>query len=139
MKRTAEIVLGVIGAIIYGLFAALGGMMIWMQNNEELIRDSFEQTAEQNPEINMGDFDMVIESMGTGGWMILIVSLLALLLGIIAMVFLRGNRRPKAAGIIFIITAVGTSIITLGVGIIPGLFYLIAGIMCFARKPPRVL
>lgn len=139
MKRTAEIVLGTIGALIYALFAVLGGVMIWMQNNEEVVRESFEQTAEQNPSVNIEDFNTVIESMGASGWVLLIVSLVAFLLGMIAIVLLKGNKNPKAAGIIFIITSVGIAIITLGAGIIPGIFYLIAGVMCFARKEPRTL
>lgn len=139
MKRTVEIVLGIIGALIYVVFAVIGGLMIWLQNNQDVIQQSLEQTLEQNPEMNMADFDTVLASLAAGGWLIMLVSLAALALGIIAMVLLRGNRNPKAAGIIFISTAIITSIITLGIGIIPAAFYLIAGIMCLARKPPRLL
>lgn len=139
MKRTAEIILGVIGAVIYGLTAAIGGFMIYLQNNKDLLEASFNETAEQNPEIGMADMEAALDMLGSGGWLLTISSIVAIILGIVAMILLRGNKKPVISGIIFIATAVIVAIITVGVGIIPGIFYLIAGILCLVRKPARII
>ena len=94
--------------------------------------------AANDPELaDVIDVNTLISSIAAGGWTLLITSLIALILGIIAIVFVKGNKKPKAAGIIFIVTAVVFAVITFGVAIFPGLFFLIAGIMCLARKPAQ--
>ncbi|MFD1068130.1 DUF4064 domain-containing protein [Oceanobacillus locisalsi] len=130
MKRTGEIVLGIIGILVYGLVTALGGFMLFLQNNEGLLQDAVEET----PQASFEDLNMVMEGMGTGGWALVITSILAIVLSIVAMVLIKGNKRPKIAGIILIITSVLGTIFTVGIGIFPGIFLLISGIMCLARK-----
>ena len=139
MKRTAEIILGIIGVVIYGLTAALGGFMIYLESNKDLLEESFNETAKQNPEMGMADMEAALDMLASGGWLLTISSVAAIILGIVAMILLRGNKKPVIAGIIFIATAVIVAIITVGVGIIPGIFYLIAGILCLVRKPARII
>jgi len=139
MKRTAEVVLGIIGAIAYGFLAAIGGVIIWLQNNESVGRDFYEEMMAQSPDIELMDYQDFLDSLGTTGMLLLIVSLLAIALGVVAMVLLKGNKKPKVAGIIFIVTAVLVAIISLGTGVIAGAFYLIAGIMCLVRKPKQMI
>ncbi|UJL47010.1 DUF4064 domain-containing protein [Virgibacillus sp. NKC19-16] len=135
MKRTGEVILGIIGALIYGFFGLIGGSMIWLQNNEALLQQALEE-APQGGEIPVEDFNEFMEVMGSSGMVMLISSIVAIILGIIAMIFLRGNKRPKAAGIIFIATPViGIFVFGFVFGIMSGIFYLIAGIMCLVRKP----
>lgn len=140
MKRTAEIVLGIIGALIYGFFGLIGGAMIWLQNNEDLLQQSLEEAPQQGGEISAAEFNELMELMGTSGMVWLISSIVAIILGIIALVFLKGNKKPTAAGIIFIATAViGFFVFGFIFGFMSGIFYLIAGIMCLARKPKKVI
>lgn len=139
MKRTAEVVLGIIGAIAYGFLAAIGGVIIWLQNNESVGRDFYEEMMAQSPDIELMDYQDFLDSLGTTGMLLLIVSLLAIALGVVAMLLLKGNKKPKVAGIIFIVTAVLVAIISLGTGVIAGAFYLIAGIMCLVRKPKQMM
>lgn len=139
MKRTAEIVLAVIGALGYAFTAALGGFMVWLQNNRGLMEDAFNEMAEQNPELGMSDMEVMLDALGTGGWLFAIASVVAVILGIVAIVLLKGNKKPVVAGIIFIATAVIVAIVTSGAGILAGIFYLIAGVMALVRKPKRVI
>lgn len=140
MKRTAEIVLGIIGALGFAFMAALGGFMLWMQNNRDLIEAEMTTgTGDPATDLTMEEFDAMIDLLGAGGWVLLASAIAAIVLGIVAMVLLKGNKKPVIAGIIFIVTAIIVSIITTGVGIIAGLFYLVAGIMCLVRKPQRTL
>ncbi|KAA0959206.1 DUF4064 domain-containing protein [Planococcus sp. ANT_H30] len=139
MKRTAEIVLAVIGALGYAFTAALGGFMIWLQNNKGLMEEVFNETIEQNPELGMSDMEVMLDALGTGGWLFAIASVVAVILGIVAIVLLKGNEKRVVAGIIFIATAVIVAIVTSGAGILAGLFYLIAGVMALVRKPKQVI
>ncbi|MBM7599667.1 cytochrome bd-type quinol oxidase subunit 2 [Virgibacillus halotolerans] len=135
MKRTGEIVLGVIGAIFYGLGALFGVIMLFLKNQQDFLREIYE-----DPEFaDVFDFNSLVNSLAAGGWTLIITSLIALILGIIAIVFIKGNKKPKAAGIIFIVTAVVITIVTFGAAILPGIFFLIAGIMCLVRKPQTVI
>ncbi|MFD1031624.1 DUF4064 domain-containing protein [Metaplanococcus flavidus] len=139
MKRTAEVVLGIIGALGFALSAAIGGFFLWLQDNRDLVEESMTETGDPTTEFSMEEFEMAMDFLGSGGWVLLISSIAAIVLGIVAMVLLKGNRKPVIAGIIFIATAVIVSIITAGVGIPAGLFYLIAGILCLVRKPKTTL
>ncbi|RLQ89798.1 DUF4064 domain-containing protein [Planomicrobium sp. Y74] len=136
MKRTAEIVLGIIGALGYAFMAAIGGFMLWMQNNRDLIESEMTTgTGDPTTDFSMEEFETAMDMLSAGGWIVLISAIVAIVLGIVAMVLLKGNKKPVVAGIIFIATAIIISITTTGLGVIAGIFYLIAGIMCLVRKP----
>lgn len=139
MKRTAEIILGIIGAVGYAFMAALGGFMLWMQNNRDVMEEMMTGTGDPTTDFSMEEFEAMMDVLGTGGWVLLASSIAAIILGIVAMVLLKGNKKPMIAGIIFIATAVIVAFITGGAGIIAGIFYLIAGIMCLVRKPQTTL
>ncbi|AIY06786.1 hypothetical protein Plano_2821 [Planococcus sp. PAMC 21323] len=139
MKRTAEVVLTIIGALGFVFIAAIGGIMIWLQNNRGIMEESFNEMAAETPEIGMGDLDEMLNMLGTGGWFLAVASVVAVILGIVAMVLLKGNKKPVVAGIILIATAVIVSFVTGGAGILAGIFYLIAGIMALVRKPKIVI
>lgn len=139
MKRTAEIVIGILGVLAYALTAALGGLMIWLQNNRGIMEESFNEMAQEDPDVMMADFDAVLDLLGTGGLLLLGTSIVAILLGVVAMVLLKGNKQPVVAGIMLIAVAVIGSFVTGGAGILPGIFYVVAGIMALVRKPKTVI
>ncbi|MFC4559535.1 DUF4064 domain-containing protein [Virgibacillus kekensis] len=134
MSRIGEMVLTIIGVILYFILALLGGATVWISNNEELWRGASEQMIQQDPQLTAANLDDVMGMIGNGGWFLLIVSVIGAILGIVAAVLLKGDKKPKAAGILLIVTAVVGAIVTFGAGIISGLFYLIAGIMALARR-----
>ncbi|WP_096270925.1 DUF4064 domain-containing protein [Paucisalibacillus globulus] len=142
MKRTAEITLGIIGAVFYVFSVAFGILRLWMENNKGYLE---EYMTENQSEFDLTSSDIsTIEEMfsmnlAQGGILIVILPIVAIILGIVAMVLLKGNKRPVAAGIIFLVTGVGYAIITLGGGILSGILYLIAGILCLARKPKTII
>lgn len=136
MKRTGEVVLGVIGALAYAFFAIVGGFMAWLQGEDELLQNIFDEGVTEGTGLSQNE---VIDAMGDGGWMIAVSSVIAIILGIIAMVLLKGNKKPVVAGIIFIAVAVVISFTSFGTGIFGGIFFLIAGIMCLVRKPQTLI
>ncbi|MFA9556575.1 DUF4064 domain-containing protein [Evansella sp. AB-rgal1] len=139
MKRTAEIILGVIGAIAFSITAFIGTMLIILHDNEEMVRDIFYEIALEDPSLAISDIDSFISVLGSSGWVIAIVSFLAVALGIIAMILLRGNKNPKVAAILFLSTSIIIALVSFGIGLLPGVFYLIAGIMCLVRKGEPLL
>lgn len=138
MKRTGEIVLGVIGIIVYAFFALLGALIIWIQNNQDTLKQFMDEAAKNDPENAMTpeELNEAFEAIGNSGWLILSAALVIAVVGIVALVFLKGNKRPKPAGIMLIVVGV-VSVFFLGqlamIGAIP---YVVAGIMCLVRKPP---
>lgn len=133
MKRTIEIVLSVIGILSYGILAALGGVMLFLQGDEGFLQEMIDE----DPEMGLGDLEMLMEGMGKGGWLFITAAILAVILGVIAIYLMKGNKRPKTAGVIYLTVAIVVSLVTVGFGVIPGILYLIAGVMCFVRKPIR--
>lgn len=139
MKRTAEIVLTGIGIALYGLIAGMLSIVVNVKDNPEF-RESLEGTIQQDPEANLEEInvDQMIEGIADGAMIIIITGIIALLIGIVAIYFIKGNKKPKLAGILLIVTAVIATVITVGVGVVAGLFYIVAGIMGIVRKPKPV-
>lgn len=135
MKRTAEIVIGIIGVVVYGFTAIMGGAMLWMRGNEATVKSIYDDVLEKNPGLEIPDYQTFLDSMGAGATILIVVSVVAMLCGIIAMIFLKGNKRPKAAGILFIASAAIVVILPLGISSFSSVFYLTAGIMSLVRKP----
>lgn len=107
--------------------------MLYLKNNEEFLQEIME--LEQESQTGLNNIGAVIEGLSVGGWLLIIVSLIAILLGIVAKGLMKENKRPKSAGVMFIAVSILGAIFTVGFGIIPRIFYLVAGIMCFVRKP----
>ncbi|WP_054861628.1 DUF4064 domain-containing protein [Gracilibacillus sp. JCM 18860] len=102
MRRTAEVVLTFIGAFVYLIGAFLGGMFTMFEDllNQQEFVDQVEQT---DPSLNPKDIEMVLESASSFGVYILVISIAAIVLGIVSMFLFKGNNKPKAAGIILIV------------------------------------
>lgn len=125
IKRTGEIVLVIIGMLIYAFFALIGGFMMWLGNNSQIVEDIPPEA--QSPELSQEQLMTMIETAGAGGMMILITALVAIVAGILALVFMKGNKKPKAAGIILIVISVIGVFTMVIAGIFSGLFYLKIG------------
>lgn len=140
MKRTAEIVLGIIGALGYAFMAGIGAFMLWMKDNRDLIETELTTgTGDPSTDFSMEEFELMMDLLSAGGWILIASAVAAIVLGIVSMILLKGNKKPLIAGIIFIAVAIIVSVVTTGVGVIAGLFYLIAGIMALVRKPKTTL
>lgn len=137
MKRTGEIVLGIIGVIIYAFFTMIGALMVWIKNNEDKIRGLMEEVSKDDPEnaLTPEEINETLAAMGNSGWFVFGAALAIVIVGIVSLVFLKGNKRPKAAGILFIVLGVLSVFILGELAIVGAIPYIIAGIMCLVRKP----
>jgi len=135
MKRTAEIVMTVIAVIISGLTALFGVLMNLGMSDPEFAEVMEEEMA-ADPAA-MGEMDMAtfMDMLAWAGPVLLAVGIISLILGVIGIIAIKGNKKPVLAGIMLILAALVIGIGTIGFGFIPAILYLIAGIMAFVRKP----
>lgn len=134
MKRTAEIVLTVIGIVGYLLVAAIGGLLASLKSNAELEEIIATEVELVDPTIDPAG---VLDVIGAGGITLLVISLICAVFGIFAAIMFKKNAYPKTMGIIMIILAVVCALVTFGLGIIAGLFYVIAGIVALVKRAPK--
>lgn len=137
IKRTAEKVLSIISVVLNLLSVGLIVLMIF--GSKMIITDPiFESEIEQSmygsgysdAEIQQGvDFTQnFISIISNLGWVFVVFGVISIVLAIIGAVKVNGN--PKLAGTLFIIAAFTSGLISLA-----GILLIIAGILCFARKP----
>ncbi|MCP3740912.1 DUF4064 domain-containing protein [Rossellomorea sp. BNER] len=133
MKRTGEIVLAVIGVILSGLFAIAGIFVNALIDNPDF-QQGMNQEINGDPTLTQSDIDAVISIIESVGPFLLVVGLISVILGIIGAIAIKGNKKPVLAGIMFILAALVIGLGTIGFGFLPGILFLIAGIMSFVRK-----
>lgn len=139
MSRMIEIVLTIVGILLYALPLVVGFMFRSLNNNPQL-REDFMAAMEQAPnaqELQNVNMDEMFNFLGTFATLLIIAAIIAIALGILAIVFLKGNKKPKAAGIILIVTAVVFTLATVFIGLFGSVAFLIAGIVALVRKTPK--
>ncbi|MFJ6412975.1 DUF4064 domain-containing protein [Terribacillus sp. AE2B 122] len=129
IKRTAELVLGIIGVAFNALGAILVGVFIGATG------DFIAEDIRNDPEFTAEEADIVSNLFGGIGWYYVIVSAIAAILGVVALVLLRRNNKSTVSGVIFIVTAVLSALLTIFVATVPAILYLVAGILAIVRKP----
>ena len=130
MKRTGEIALTIIGAVFNLIGVGIFSLFTTFSKTDYFMYNFLGAYGTEE--------DIFFINIMTGiGWFLSIISLLALIAGIVALLFFKGNKKPKAAGIILIITSVILALGTFMMAFLAALCYLIAGIMGLVRKPPQ--
>ncbi|MGX9136262.1 DUF4064 domain-containing protein [Rummeliibacillus sp. JY-2-4R] len=149
MKRTVEVVFGIIGSLFNVIAIAFLGIMLagmsQLKNNTQIqdeLVTQFENEFSKDPqfqEVDVQSFSdsmmSVINSFGPLGWFINICFIISFVLGIIAMVSVVRAKEKKAnfAGAMFIVAGVLAGILSP-----TSIIYYIAAIICFVRKPKIV-
>ncbi|MCP1527738.1 MULTISPECIES: DUF4064 domain-containing protein [Bacillus] len=130
MKRTLEKTFTIIGVI---LFTALlfGSFMFYegTKNNNDtnkLIQDFIDEENVQDitPE-------QVINILANGSLYMIAITILSILAGIFSLILLK--NRARSAGILLITTSILGSLLTIFLGILGGIAYLIAGITIIVK------
>ncbi|MFP7170035.1 DUF4064 domain-containing protein [Terribacillus sp. 7520-G] len=129
IKRTAELVLGIIGVAFHALAAILVGLLIAATG------DVMREEMYNDPALTAEDADLISSILGGMGWYFVVVSVISAILGVVGIVLLRRDDRSTASGVIFIVTAVLSALLTLFVSFIPSILLLVAGILAIVRKP----
>ncbi|MBA9026231.1 uncharacterized protein YneF (UPF0154 family) [Peribacillus huizhouensis] len=133
MKRTGEYILAIIGILLSVILTFIGVFFIALKQNDG-IRQVIEAELANDPTITMEDFSLVMDAVGGFGWLIVVASAIGIILGLVSIFILR-SKRQTMAGVFFIITAVLVGLLSIGLGLLQAVLFLIVGIMCFVRKP----
>ncbi|HLR59757.1 MAG TPA: DUF4064 domain-containing protein [Pseudogracilibacillus sp.] len=140
MKRTGEVTLSIIGFVLSFIGTLIVAAILLFSNNDNfriMFEEGFmEGSMEEGLQVNPGDAQLFLNFLLGLGWIALIVLLVSTVLGIIAMYFFIGNKKPVAASVVILIAAIIIIVGTALAGVVPGVLYLIAGIMGLVRRPP---
>lgn len=135
MKRTGELVMGIIGSVLLLIGIILGFSFSAVFGSDEFneqFQEEFTQELQNDPAISDAEVEAVGDIFGALGSFVggLTVSwIIAGILGIVATIFVK--KKAKLSGILFIVAGV------VGIAsIIPAILYVIAGIMALVRKAP---
>jgi Protein of unknown function (DUF4064) len=134
VKRTGEVVMGIIGIVLSALFSIIG-IVTNMSIDDPMVMEEMEKMIESDPAITTQDSSFILGIAESMGWYLILIGVIASILGLIAVLTIVKNRKPILSGIMFILAALVIGVGTIGFGFIPGLLFLIAGIMAFVRKP----
>lgn len=127
MKRTVESILSVLGVIASFVMAGTGAVFLCLKNSKAFLRYLDSGWSEQQNAYTL-------DQLGQAGTMFILPGVIGIVLGVIAARLLKRNRSPKLTGWVLIIVSVVISIISV-IGMIPALFFIIAGILILVRKP----
>ncbi|MGE8078676.1 DUF4064 domain-containing protein [Peribacillus loiseleuriae] len=136
MKRTGEYILAIVGILLSIILTFIGILFIALKQNDG-IRQAIEGELTNDPTITMEDLSMVMDAIGGFGWMIIVASGIGIVLGLVS-IFILKSERQTMAGVFFIITAVLVGLLSVGLGLLQAVLFLIAGIMCLVRKPKNI-
>ncbi|WP_456271266.1 DUF4064 domain-containing protein [Bacillus sp. AK031] len=132
MSRTAEIVMGMIGILFSVMFAVMG---FAINDRFAEVHGAVEREFSRDPSLSGADINYIMEILDSVGPFLLGLGLASTVMAVIAVVLIKGNNKPKVAGIFFILAGLVIGLGTFGAGFLPGLLFLISGIMALARKP----
>ncbi|SES28941.1 DUF4064 domain-containing protein [Psychrobacillus sp. OK032] len=141
MKRTGEMVLGVISAIFTAIsIIALAFLVISGSAavNDEAVNAEIQQQILNDPALTGEEAEMLAQFLevlpgmfSAFGWGFIIVLVISLVLNIVGIISVTKNKKPKLAGAMFILAGLFAGIIS-----ITSILLYVAAIMCFVRKSP---
>ncbi|MGI1831041.1 DUF4064 domain-containing protein [Bacillus safensis] len=130
MNRTLEKSFTIIGIVLF-VFLLIGSFMFYESTKNN--NDTFKLVQDFIEEENIKDIapEQVIDLISNGSLYIVVLSVLSILAGVISLFLLKNNTR--SAGILLITTSILSSILTIFLGILGGITYLIAGIVIVSK------
>lgn len=135
INRKIEVALIIIGAVIFIFFGVSGASMIMVQNDEGLATELYEQFGQESTDVELPTYPEFLETLQTGGIMVIVLAVISIIAGILAILMLKGNKRPKPAGILLLIVGVLIGFLQFGIALFGSLAYVIAGMMALLKKP----
>ncbi|MFD1452914.1 MULTISPECIES: DUF4064 domain-containing protein [Oceanobacillus] len=135
VKYNISIIFIIIAILSYGLLAMNSYSMLGDLDSDEEFREEVEDRLQSTgDELGGVTQEEQIEIFSNSVTFVIIVAIISILLGITAAVFLGKRIRVKLIGILLIVLGILSTILTLGLGIIGGIGYLIAGVMTVVKQ-----
>lgn len=139
MSRTAEMLITLLGIMVYSFFSIIAGATVWMNKNPDKVADMLADLNNEEMDLTKDEFLFMLEDIGGSGWYVLIGTILAILAGVLAIYFLRGNKNNIIAGVLLILSAIIATFMSFFLAWPAALIYLLAGIMALVRRPKQNL
>ncbi|MDR9854335.1 DUF4064 domain-containing protein [Paenibacillus sp. VCA1] len=127
MKRTGEIVLSMIGAVSSLVMIVVGIVFLYRKDDANYLNDLHANWSDSQAAA-------ALDQMNQAGTLWVLPGMIGVVLGVMAMILLKGKGSQKIAGWLLIIVSVAACMISV-FGFIPAMFFVIAGIMALVRKP----
>ncbi len=135
VKYNISIIFIIIAILSYGLLAMNSYSMLGDLDSDKEFREEVEDRLQSTgDELGGVTQEEQIEIFSNSVTFVIIVAIISILLGITAAVFLGKRIRVKLIGILLIVLGILSTILTLGLGIIGGIGYLIAGVMTVVKQ-----
>lgn len=131
-KRTTEITLSIIGMVV-DILTGIGGFILFYPATNQQIRDMMAEAMIAGSSLSSTQISQSLSTLDKAGMMLFIASLIGIVLALVSIVFLKGNKKPKWGGWLLIITAVSSFLVS------PAVFFgaillLLSGVIALVRK-----
>ncbi|HHU20509.1 MAG TPA: DUF4064 domain-containing protein [Bacilli bacterium] len=139
INRKIEIFLVIMGMAVFFFFGITRAAMINV-HDDEMATDLYEQyledaSVEEVAEEDLSTYDEFVEALRTAGIIIIVLAVITVIVGIVSVLLLRNDKRPKIAGVILLAAGIFIGFLQFFIALVASLFYVIAGLMALFRKP----
>ena len=140
INRKAEIFLIIMGMAVFFFFGVTGATMINVHDDDETAMELYEQYLDDEVAIEAGDeeiatYDEFVETLRTAGMIIIVIAIITVIIGIVSVLLLKNDKRPKIAGILLLIVGIFIGFLQFFVALMASVFYIVSGLMALFRKP----
>ncbi|WP_067837709.1 DUF4064 domain-containing protein [Amphibacillus sediminis] len=135
IKRKIEIILITLGAIIFAFFCVLGISMMAVKNDESAVSNLYNEMKLEFAVEEMPEYAEFLETISRGAILMIAIAVIAIVAGVLSAIMLKGNKRPKPAGIVLLALGLIIGFLQFGISLFGGMLYAIAGAMALFRKP----
>ncbi|SEN85205.1 Protein of unknown function [Amphibacillus marinus] len=139
ISRKIEIALIILGATVFAFFSITGINMLIINQDEEAALAAYEQISLEVEDDDIPTFEQFSDMLFPGGISIIAISGVSIIVGMVSIFLLKGNKRPKPAGILVLIVGGVIGFLQFGIALFGSLFYLIAGLLVLFKKPKTEL
>ena len=114
--------------------------MINVHDDDETAMELYEQYLDDEVAIEAGDeeiatYDEFVETLRTAGMIIIVIAIITVIIGIVSVLLLKNDKRPKIAGILLLIVGIFIGFLQFFVALMASVFYIVSGLMALFRKP----
>lgn len=136
LNRRIEIFLIIMGMAIFFFFGISGVTMINVHGDDEAALEIYEQfMQEEAAELeNVPTYDEFVETLRTAGVITLVLAVIAEAAGIVSILLLKNDKRPKVAGVLLLIVGIFVSSLQFIIALVGSVFFIIAAMMALFRK-----
>ncbi|WP_144493227.1 DUF4064 domain-containing protein [Bacillus pumilus] len=130
ISRKGEKIMGIISIVLNAIGVGFGALILSLGPSfYDQINEVLQEEGETLP------IETLEASVNSFGTQYMVVSIIAAVLSIVAVILLKTDRRAVISGVLFLVSAVTLLIGTVGLAFVPMVLLFIIGLMSLIRKP----